>query len=466
MKFFKAPIYPLLLFYAVIAALTIHYFNGTGDSGDSVSHYLFAKHAPQHTELFFHHWAKPVFVLLASPFAQFGFDGMKVFNVLCSLGTILLTYKIADRLKLQNSYAVAIMLIFSPMYFALTFSGLTEPLFALFLAGGIYLCITRNYLAAVLLISFLPFVRSEGLILLGVFGIYFMIKQKWRLLPFLAAGHVVYSITGFFVHHDLLWVFRKIPYARLDSVYGRGELTHFASQLFYILGLPALVLFLFGIFSIIKDLFNGRSTRIIPVIILGGFLCFFCAHTLFWYFGIFGSMGLTRVFICVMPLMALIMLKGFNLLTEEFIKERKIGRTILKAVILLYIVAFPFTKTHGALVLPRDLDLSGDQKIALETGKFIRGQHTKLPRIAYEAPYLAIALDIDPFNPLQRTDFNYENLKALKSGDLLIWDNNFVLLDKKIKKEDLDQDPTLIHLYYKNTNENNRESAFSVYRKK
>jgi hypothetical protein len=466
MKFFSNPIYPLLLFYAVIAALTIHYFNGTGDSGDSVTHYLFAKHAAQHPELFFHHWAKPVFVLLASPFAQFGFEGMKVFNVLASMGTILLTYKIAERFKLANSYAVAIMLIFSPMYFALTFSGLTEPLFALFLAGGIYLSIRRNYLAAILLISFLPFVRSEGLIMIGVFGIYFLIKQKWRLLPFFAVGHVVYSLAGYFVHHDLLWVFRKIPYARLDSIYGRGELTHFATQLFYILGLPALVLFLFGIISIIKDGFNGKSTRIIPVIVLGGFVCFFCAHTLFWYFGIFGSMGLTRVFICVMPLMALIMLKGFNLLTEELLKEKKMLRTVLKAALLLYIVVFPFTKTHGALVLHRDLGLSGDQKLALEIGQRIRDRHTKLPRIAYEAPYLAIALGIDPFNPLQRMDLNYENLKALRSGDLVIWDNSFALLDKKIRKEDLDQDPTLIKLHYKSRSENNRRSELSVYRKK
>jgi hypothetical protein len=466
MNFFKSPIYAILFFYVIIAVLTIHYFNGTGDAGDSVSHYLFAKYAPQHPDLYFHHWAKPVFVLLASPFAQFGFDGMKLFNVLASLITILLTYRIAERLKLQNSYAVALLLIFSPLYFTLTFSGLTEPLFAAFLAGGIYLSIKRNYLAAIILVSFMPFVRSEGLIMVGVFGIYFMIRQKWKLLPWFATGHVVYSIAGYFAHHDLLWVFRKIPYARLDSVYGRGDLSHFSTQLFYILGLPALILFLLGIISIVKDIIQGKSTRIIPIVIFGGFLCFFIAHSLFWYLGIFGSMGLTRVFICVIPLMALMMLKGFNLLTEELIPQKKNLSKIFQALILLYIIAFPFTKTHGALVFDRDLNLSVDQKTAMEVAKYIREQEVPLPRLAYDAPYLSIALNIDPFDPLQRIDLSPDNIKVLKPGDLLIWDNNFALLDRKIKKEDLDHDPSLVNLNITRSEENGRLSEFSIYRKK
>ena len=466
MKLFKDPVYLVVLFYAVIAALTIHSFNGTGDSGDSVMHYLFAKYAPKHPELFFHHWAKPVFVLLASPFAQFGFDGMKVFNALATLGTIFLTYKIAERLKLQNSFAVMIMLIFSPMYFVLTFSGLTEPLFALFLATGVYLVTKRNYTAATLLFSFLPFVRSEGLIILGVFGIYLMIRQKWKQIPLLAVGHVVYSVAGYFVHHDLLWVFREIPYARLDSVYGRGELTHFAKQLFFILGLPSLILLIFGAISIVKDVIKGKESRVLPVIVLGGFLAFFLAHSLFWYLGIFGSMGLTRVFICVMPLMGLMMLKGLNLLTEEIIPKKNNLDKIFRTAILVYIIAFPFTKTHGAIVFERDLELSVDQKAAIEMGKFLHQEYTKLPRTAYEAPYIGMALGIDPFDPAQRNELNPEKLKSLKTGDLLIWDSRFAEIDLKLIREDLNKDTTFTNIYNTRMTEYGRTAEYSVYRKK
>ncbi|MEA3478152.1 MAG: hypothetical protein U9R60_08235, partial [Bacteroidota bacterium] len=125
-------IFILLLIYAIVATLTIYFFDGTGDSGDSIYHYLFAKFAPLHPQLFFDHWAKPVYVLLVSPFAQFGFIGVKIFNAIVSLLTIFFTFKIVKKLNIKNAIVGAIILIFSPLYFVLTFSGLTEPLFALF----------------------------------------------------------------------------------------------------------------------------------------------------------------------------------------------------------------------------------------------------------------------------------------------------------------------------------------------
>ena len=97
-------IYIILLVYGILAVLTMIYFNGTGDAGDSVLHYLYAKSAPQHPELFFNHWAKPVFVALASPFSQFGFIGVKVFNVLVMALTMLLTYRSAELLGLKNAF--------------------------------------------------------------------------------------------------------------------------------------------------------------------------------------------------------------------------------------------------------------------------------------------------------------------------------------------------------------------------
>ncbi len=143
-------IYIVLFIYAIIATLTIIFFDGTGDGGDSIQHYLFAKFAPLHPQLFFNHWAKPVYVLLVSPFAQFGFIGVKIFNAIVSLLTIFFTFKIAQKLNLKNAIMGAVILIFSPLYFALTFSGLTEPLFALFISISIYAILKHKYIAACL----------------------------------------------------------------------------------------------------------------------------------------------------------------------------------------------------------------------------------------------------------------------------------------------------------------------------
>ncbi|CAN5185570.1 hypothetical protein BH09BAC5_BH09BAC5_23530 [soil metagenome] len=466
MKNFKSSVYPILLLYVILAGVTIFYYDGTGGSGDSIMHFLFAKYAPQHPALYFDHWAKPVFVLLASPFAQFGFNGMKVFNALCVLLTIYFTYRICEKMKYLNSYAVAIFLVFSPMYFILTFSGLTEPLFALFLSLGIYLIVSGNYAAAIILISFLPFVRSEGLILLGVFGLYLLIRKKWKLIPLLSIGHIVYSIAGYFVYKDIFWVFHKIPYARLDAVYGRGELTHFAGQLYYILGLPSLFLFISGFICIIRNIIKGTFSTRMLILVYGGFLSFFIAHSLFWYLGIFGSMGLTRVFICVIPLMTIIMLKGFNMWTEELFPKRKNILRYVQIALIGYVMLFPFTKTHGAIIPERDLTRSIEQNTSQEIQKFFNEQGITPKRIACVAPYLAMELNFDPFDNAKHTDLNPENLKQMNSGDMIIWDNHFALKDNKITRESISENPAFENVFNTRATENENTIEFAVFVKK
>ena len=137
----KNLVYYLLALQAIICILTISFFNGTADSGDSIVHYMFAKYAPSHPKLFFDHWAKPLFVILASPFAQLGFIGMKIFNSIISLIAIYFTYKVTELLKIRNAIFVIIIMMFAPLNYILTFSGLTEPLFALFLIIGVYYCL-------------------------------------------------------------------------------------------------------------------------------------------------------------------------------------------------------------------------------------------------------------------------------------------------------------------------------------
>ena len=181
----------LLILHLIASVLTLLYFNGTGDSGDSVLHYLFAKYAPTHPELYFNHWAKPLFVLLASPFSQIGFIGVKIMNVLLVQLTLFFTYRMSQELKIQRPEMSQLLLIFSPLYFILTFSGLTEPLFAFLLILSAFLYIKEYQFWSLLIISFLPFVRSEGLFFLGIFGFLEVYQFRFKNLLVLAIGTVV-----------------------------------------------------------------------------------------------------------------------------------------------------------------------------------------------------------------------------------------------------------------------------------
>jgi len=310
-------IYVALALYALLAAAVITLFDGIGDSGDSILHYLYSKYAFKYPELFLHHWAKPVFVLLSAPFAQFGFTGMKVLNAFVTGCTIFFTYKICETLDIKNALLTTVLLLFAPLHFVLIFSGLTEPLFAAFLSGSLYLMVRERHFSSAVVLSFLPFVRSEGLVIIAVWAFCFLLKKRWYAVAGLVIGHVVYTVAGWlFYDYELLWIFRKMPYS-YRSQYGSGDFLHYFIQLNYVVGIPIYILLWVGTISIVKHTLQRTSNLYIQVPILLGFGAFFMTHTMAWYLGLMGSMGLVRVLISVMPLIAIIALLGFNFITEE-----------------------------------------------------------------------------------------------------------------------------------------------------
>jgi len=207
--------------FSIVIFLIAFLTKGTCDEGDSIMHYLFAKYAFAHPENFFNHWAKPFYVLIMSPFAQFGFAGARVFNTILTCTSVWFAY-LAKEMKYKWAICVFIIPLFFKTLVVVTFSGLTEPLNNALIAIAIYLAFTERYAMATIIMSFLPFVRSEGLFLCGTFGLYLLWMRQWKILPLLILGHVVYSIAGYPFHKDFLWVIHNIPYQFGSTHYGHG----------------------------------------------------------------------------------------------------------------------------------------------------------------------------------------------------------------------------------------------------
>jgi hypothetical protein len=486
-------IYILLAVYAIAGIVTIIIFNGTGDNGDSIMHYLFARYAPVHPELYFDHWAKPLFVLISSPFAQFGFIGMKLFNLCVNLLTFHLTYLTARSLSLPNPLLSVVFLLFMPLYYILTFSGLTEPLFAFFLIGAVYLAVQRKFLLAAIVVSFMPFVRSEGLIIMIVFGCWLLVKKQWKYLPLLLTGHLVYSVAGYFVYHDLLWVFTKIPYSSLEPKYGSGPLLHFIFQLNYVIGIPLYFLLVAGILSYPwhwfrsyqnQDRFqpgssyqdrlnlqpvNQKSVVIYSdetILILAGFFLFLIAHSLFWYLGIFNSMGLKRVLIGVAPLMSLIALRGYNLITAELFTKYKLAGQITGGMLLAYLLIFPFTHNPAAINWNQDMKLTREQALAKAVASYVKANPVQLQnKLLYTHPYLSEVMNIDHFDERRRQDLTFQNIDQMQSGDKLIWENWFAVVESKTTLERILNSPGLVREINFSSKSEGREVKFVVFRK-
>lgn len=451
-----------LLLYSAFAIVVMSVFTGTGDSGDSILHFLFAESAPKHPELYFNHWAKPVFTLLASPFAQFGFMGIKVFNSIVVVLTLFFTYKSAEKLQLKRPIFVLLIIACSPLLIRHTFSGLTEPLFALFIAWGMYLMVAKKWLFACILISFLPFVRSEGLIVMSSFGLLLLFRRQWKYIPWLLFGHVAYSLAGWFHYNDILWVFTKIPYATVSSNYGSGTLFHFVDQLPFVIGIPSAILVTVGTVSLAFRWIQRQFQPELHALVLYGFLSYFVAHSLFWYLGIFNSMGLNRVLLGVMPFIAILGLEGINALLG-LIPKKNIAYGV-GFVVALLIFIFPLTDNPSAVHWRRDMNLSGEQQVAQKMADYLLEVEGPQQRFMYLPPYLSIALELDHFDDRVHVDIHPLLLQEAKSGDIVIWDNWFSVVDGHVTQEMIEKSGRFQHIKTFKGAQEDREVIYKAYK--
>ena len=441
LKIFENQIVSVIIaLFFVIGCVVIVQFDGTGDTGDSITHYFYARYAPLHPEFFFHHWAKPLFVLLASPFAQMGFNGIKFFNLLNATLTLWLTYKLAKRLDFPNPIVAVLILATCSGYFTLTFSGLTEHLFALILVAAVLLLVTEGNVWGSLLVSFLPFVRSEGLLMIGVVGLFLLLKKQWKALPYLSIGHIIYGLAGAMVHGSVLWIFTKIPYATTNS-YGKGGLFDFFEKLYYMAGVPQFAFWVFGIFSIYYFI-KKRPPQYLSVLTLiyGSFFALFIAHSLFWYYGIFMSMGLSRVLNAVMPMFALIGLCGFNWV-QLFLKN-DVAKKAVNTLLLSVLIVFPFTSNPAAINPKKSLMPEDNQVVAARIADVLK---TKYPDHTYYLlhPQIALSLDVDYFDKNKIKDFGKYWQQPLPQNAILIWDSWFCVVDAGISLDAVDSDARL-----------------------
>lgn len=430
----------VLALYAVIELITLIVFNGTGDAGDSIQHYIHSKFAIAYPEHLLNHWAKPVFVLLSCPFAQFGFTGIKVFNALVSWLCLYFACKVATQVHVKNTWLVALIGICTPMFYVLTFSGLTEPLFALFTIVCIWLYGNKMIATASILASFIPFVRPEGYIMGCVFGLYLVYEKQWKSIPMLLTGHVVYTIAGGLYHQDFLWLIHQTPYTPAGQKYGVGNLFHFMEQLYYAVGVPIFILLWTGVLTLVYTTIRHKTSAQNVLLVGFGFIAFFGSHTLFRYLGLFNSMGLPRVLVGVVPLIAILAVQGYEQLAQLVPAQlHKIAGTGL----LLYIVVFPFTSHPAAIKWPDDMQLNTEQQVAQEVSNWLQSSGKNKQRLVFAHPYLGEVTGIDYFDKSQRLKLKQLNVPFIQKGDIIIWDNWYAVVEGEITRKTLEGDSTL-----------------------
>jgi len=435
MKSIFENIKPHLLFIIliIISGSIMTYFsiyNEIAEGGlDNYWHYFFSKYAPQYPDFFLHHWGKPVFILLSTSFAQFGFIGIKVFNILCGLIATIYCYKILILLKIPFKWTILPLLIFSPLYFIVLQSALTEPLFSLILIATIYFYFTEKFFLGSILISFILFSRSEGTFIIPCFLVYLMIIKQWKYIPLLFTGFIVYGIVGKLMGHDFLWFFTENPY-QLKSPYGHGHFMDILARYDAIWGLPFLIVLCVSV-SIMIFLFIkhkqflfwkpiNETGKIFFLVFTPSFI-YLVFHLYVWHFGLCGSAGLERVLASVFPGFALLSIWSINKLMLS-----RFPRLLSLSFILIFFyfhIQTPFQK------LSYPLKSWGAERCIIDATTWIKSSLPENCMIYYAYPNIIFELDRNPFDKSHNNELfafkEHCKSNSISIPSFVFWDSNY-----------------------------------------
>ncbi len=419
---------------------------GVIENGDGVQHYQIAHYSWDHPELFLHHWGKPLFTLLSSPFAQLGHWGMTLFNAIC----FLLTCWAADGLLRQAgraaSWLFAPTLLLIPVYGTMVLGGMTEVLFALLAMLVVKALHERHHAWAMTIVSFLPFARPEY-IGFAPFAIAWVLKERrWKALPFLLIGHVVYGIIGDIVLGDPLWAFHQDPYTGAQSIYGKGDLFHFTDHIQDIFGYPLIWAVGFAVLAACVITFLQREDRpklgFLLWMALLPTLAILAIHSILWWKGLKGSLGLFRVLATTGPLVVLCtwwpLVRAGTLLLKT-----PIARSITTALVGVGFVILAATEFLRVRPLPAQPDAY--ERFVDRVGNEVGVLKKHYARVVYFHPYIAYAAGIDPYDQgksLNGMDPTREDL-GLHEKDLVVWDAHFGPNEGGIPVDRLLADPEL-----------------------
>jgi len=402
---------------------------GTYYGGDSYWHYYFSKYAFQFPVFYLDHWAKPFFTLVSSPFSQFGYKGIIFFNILCGTAAGYMAFLTAKKNAFRYPEMALVFILFTPIFMKMMFTGMTEIFFTFLLTAGFYFLIDKKYVLSAVLLSFLPYVRNEGIIFLFLFSLFFIYKRKFIPVLVLATGTIIYSFAGGIYFRDILWLIHKSPYQLSGDVYGHGELSFYYKALTLCLGDFLKILVYIGLIITLVSLINffrkrqmllkNQAQNMIFVILVP--VLYFSFQSIIWWKGWMSVLGDYRFLTAIVPFTSIIALFGFEKICG-WLKVRAIavyGLIVVVSVLVIY---------QTLLANPLPVPLMDENIVVRYTVDWIKRNRYNQSVIYYFNPYIPLALDASPFNnqKLREGIKNPETIeKTVPPGSILIWDSHF-----------------------------------------
>lgn len=415
---------------------------GILEMGDGVLHYQMARHACDHPELLLDHWGKPLYTLLASPFAQLGHWGMTLFNALCFTATCWAADRMLRDAALWTRWLFAPALLLSPAYGTMVLEGMTEVLFGLLCMVTLLGLYSGHVRLAVAAAALMPFARPEYVAVWPLLLLWLAWQREWAAMPLLLLGHAIYALLGALVLGDPLWAFTHDPYTGAESIYGSGTPWHFVEQLDAVYGWPLLALAALALPAALllrpMDPGKEKERRTLWGMAFLPALGILAVHSILWWLGAKGSLGLTRVLATAAPLLVLFALWMVGRAWRRMTGGQWLAHLLGALLAAAYGVGALFALLE---VQPLPVQAGAYQRFMDNVGKAVGERASEAGRVIAFHPYVAFRAGLDPFDP-QRVQRSMPTT-GVQQGDLLVWDAHFGPNEGGVPLELLLRDTTL-----------------------
>ncbi len=427
----------------------VHY-----ESSESIFHYFHSAAIANHPEVIVNHWGKPLFIVLSYPFTFFGVKGVMIFNSLLMILSSLFAFKIGKKLGFKFAFPLAVFVVFSPVYFRFAQSALTEPLFGFVALLSAYLFFNKKYLWSAIVVSFIIFSRSEGMLFIPIYAVAYLIEKKYWPILGLFFGFVLFALIGFMVDKGLLWYYWDYPYHdSASSIYGTGPFWNYFINQEHITGTPFSYFIAGSFFFIIikflvkiRTVFEHKNLVFLALIFIPACIYIF-GHSYLWYAGKSASLGLHRIVGGVVPLLAIVAMYGLDSFIKLF---NKVNKAVIIQISLLVLCSFfmlkhTFRNRANIILVQPD----AKEKLILESIDWIKeNELDDRVMYAYQAHYIA-EFGGDHFDRINsQIKSGLDNRKhpeeEMKTGEILIWDGHFSPNEGGVYIADLDSNENLI----------------------
>jgi hypothetical protein len=460
-RFWEKPEGKVFGLAAVVYILLVLFANGVNGGADTFVHYQMSRYSWIHPELLLNQWGKPVFTVLFSPIAQFGLKAVIWTNLALIFFEAYLVLKIANQLQLKRSWLAPLLFLTCPVVFDNAVSALTEIICALFLILFIHWSLKRKFAVAAFILSFMPFARSEGFVVLGIAAMFFFFTRRWKYLPFLAFGSIVLNTIGFCYTGLPLWIFESNPYVHTEiTAYGSGSFFHFFIWSIPVFGIGFFFLLKYtwnsaiGIPNRVKSDWNGLNNseeskvfalkhQVLFWIVLGSFWGYFMAHTTLWWLGMWASLGLLRVMFVVAAPLVIIALIEMNKFLDA---QPRLGKWNSVKVLVFVLCGTAFgsnTLILGAFGAPVEYGI--EESVLDNMHQWMLAENIKTEgRVFAGHAYVTVLLNIDP-NDYSK-NHQLRDFMFAQSGDLIVWDGHYGPNEEQTPIEEIEADSTLVFL--------------------